>query len=91
MKFLTDEDIEKEDFCEGSKDRAKILKHCVNHDYDSSKVIAFTVGAKRKYSVMYNKPKDLWSCTCKWSSLKKTHCAHILAVHLWLNTNKIKP
>lgn len=84
MKLLSEKDIEKGKYQKSSKERAKTLKNQVKHDYTSKKSSAFTVG-KNKHSVMYKRDKKSWSCDCKWNSMKGTHCAHILAVNLWLS------
>lgn len=87
MKFLSEREIERGKYQQSSKERAKLLKNKVKHDYTSKKISAFTVGEK-KHSVMYKHDKNSWTCDCTWYSLKATYCAHILATNLFLNEHK---
>ncbi len=88
MKLMTDEEIKQANY--RSRNRAKLLVRTVKLDYETPKVMAFTVGERWKYSVIYNKLKEIFTCTCKWYTLKATPCAHIIAVNLWLKEKEYK-
>ena len=91
MKLLTDEEIKECNYL--SRNKAIVLiesSKTIKKDYDSSNIIAFTVGDKWKHSVLYNKKKDMFTCTCRWYTLKATPCAHIIAVNMWLKERDIK-
>jgi hypothetical protein len=95
MRVLSIEEIERGGFARGSIKRARRLWRNISIDYQSERRVAFTVWDREKgskHSVIYNsvkrEPAD-WSCDCKWYSTQGIgsgkYCAHILAVHLFLN------
>ena len=55
----------------------------VKRELETDKRIHFSVeGETETHSVIYDKKKDSWSCDCKWSSLKRSICSHIVAAKL---------
>ena len=88
MKLLSDKEIE--ECMYRSRNKGKVLVENVKLDYETPRSIAFTVGDKWKYSVIYKKINDNFSCTCKWFTLTAKPCAHIIAVNLWLKEKNIR-
>lgn len=92
IKFYSYEDIEK--IRSSSVLSAKRIAPDVNVDYITAKHIGFSVFDKKyntKHSVIYFSEKEFpksWNCDCKWSSIKKGFCKHILAVFLRLNEDE---
>jgi hypothetical protein len=92
MRFLSEEEIEQAEFAWSSKRRAKKLR--VKLDYRGAKNVGFEVRDPETDTVRHviyhsemREPQD-WSCNCKWHATRGTfgkYCAHILAVHLFLN------
>jgi hypothetical protein len=92
MRFLSEEEIEKAEFARSSKERSKNLR--VKLDYRGAKNVGFKVEDRESgtvRNVIYHsemkEPQD-WSCNCNWHATRGTfgkYCAHILAVHLFLN------
>jgi hypothetical protein len=57
----------------------------VSKDMDSEKRAHFTVeGETEKHSVIFHKDRGVWSCACKYSSMKGRECSHIYACKLSL-------
>lgn len=48
------------------------------------------VGASDVHQVIYSKEKNLWSCDCKYFTLKSRQCSHIYASKKLLETLQIK-
>jgi hypothetical protein len=42
----------------------------------------FAPDPKIFYSVIYNRTKDLWTCSCRFFTFKGTDCSHILGSKL---------
>ena len=64
----------------------KLLKNGkVRKDMDSEKRLFFTVdGESESYSVIFDRDKGIWSCECKYSSMKNKECSHIHACKLFI-------
>lgn len=41
-----------------------------------------------KYYVIYNRTKDLWTCTCRYYTFKGQDCSHILGAKLKREKNE---
>lgn len=70
------------------------IAYDVNVDYVTAKHIGFSCFDKKfdtKHSVIYFSERefpDSWSCDCKWFSVKRGFCKHILAVFFRLNQDE---
>jgi hypothetical protein len=55
----------------------------VKKEIETDKRIHFSVeGETEIHSVIFDKEKNEWDCDCKWSSLRKQHCSHIVSAKL---------
>ncbi|MEM5820786.1 MAG: hypothetical protein QXP34_00485 [Candidatus Aenigmatarchaeota archaeon] len=73
------------------KARKLLREGRVSKDFENELRIHFTVkGYEDIHYVIYDKIKDEFSCDCKWFSLKKEECSHILACKMLLESEKEK-
>jgi len=92
IKFYSLSEIEK--IRSSSVLEGKRISPDINIDYITSKHVGFSCFDKKldtKHSVIYFSEKkfpDSWLCDCKWSSLKKGLCKHILSVFFRLNQDE---
>ncbi|MEM0243423.1 MAG: hypothetical protein QXS69_04105 [Candidatus Aenigmatarchaeota archaeon] len=62
------------------KARKLLRENRVKKDFENDFRIHFSVkGDKDVHYVIYDKNKNEFSCDCKWFSIKKRECSHILA------------
>lgn len=55
----------------------------VRKDIDTERRVYFVVqGETEKHSVIFDKTRGVWSCDCKFSSMKSRECSHIYACKL---------
>lgn len=60
-------------------------------DYESARARAYTVinnETKKVHSVIYRTDKNIWTCDCKWNTLKETFCSHIKEAMLFEKRKK---
>jgi hypothetical protein len=95
VRVFSDELIEKTNgIPRGSILSAKRILNNINIDYVTGKHIGFTCMDPRfniSHSVIYfseKRFKDAWNCDCKWFSLKRRFCKHILGVFIRVNSDK---
>lgn len=70
------------------KARRLVREGRVFKDFENEFRIHFTVkGDKDIHYVIYDKIKNEFSCDCKWFSLKKQECSHILACKIFMKNN----
>lgn len=56
---------------------------CVKKELDTDRRAHFVVqGETDKHSVIFDKARGIWSCDCKFSSMKGRECSHIYACKL---------
>lgn len=61
----------------------------VKKEMETDKRDYFVVqGDTEEHSVIHNKIKDEWVCTCKYWTLKQRVCSHILAAQLFMKKPK---
>jgi hypothetical protein len=66
-------------------------QEAVKKEYDTLKRIYFVVEGKTEtHSVFFDKEKSTWFCDCRYFSLRRKTCSHILACKLFLIGRKIK-
>ncbi len=66
-------------------------KKKVSIEIITNKRIHFSVkGTKENHDVIYYKDKKIWSCDCKYFSLKQKECSHIYAAKKLLQLLQIK-
>lgn len=52
----------------------------VKREFETARRVHFKVfGKTGEHSVIFDKEKNIFSCDCKWNSLKERICSHILA------------
>ncbi len=62
------------------KAKQLVNKGKVRKDFETEKRSHFTVeGDSETYSIIYEKGKGEWKCSCKFNSLHQKRCSHILA------------
>lgn len=95
MRIIPKIDINTDNYMSSSVYRSSKLNKHVKIDYSTEKRTAFTVKDPEKetiHSVIFNsekKPPVDWNCDCRWHTtqgMKGKYCAHILAVHVFLNS-----
>lgn len=64
-----------------TNEKVKIKKNTDKHIHFE------VVGDTDVYSVIYDKKNDFWKCSCKWGSIKKGECSHILSAKLLFKGN----
>lgn len=69
----------------GTSEKAKQLfeRGKVKKEVETDKRIHFKVfGETEEHSVVFDKQKNRWSCDCRYSSLQKKECSHIIAARM---------
>lgn len=69
----------------GTSEKAKQLfeRGKVKKEVETDKRIHFKVfGETEEHSVVFDKQKSRWSCDCRYSSLQKKECSHIIAARM---------
>jgi hypothetical protein len=57
----------------------------VKKEVETHKRVHFSViGTEETHSVIYDKEKDEWTCSCSYNSLKNKTCSHIVSAQLLL-------
>ena len=93
---MSDKSMEglKYDIKKGSLLASNRIFYNVKVDYITAKHIGFTCkddAFNTSHSVIYFSEKkdfkDMWSCDCKWFSLKHIFCKHVLGVFRRLNND----
>lgn len=57
----------------------------VKKELDTDRRVHFVVqGETETYSVIFGKARNVWSCDCKYNSMKSRECSHIYACKLSL-------
>jgi hypothetical protein len=73
------------------KARRLLREGKVKIDLETEVRIHLTVKSSEEHYVIYDKLRNEFICDCKWFSLKRQECSHILACKLYLkNLGKIK-
>lgn len=75
---IASEDVQK-------KAKTLLEQRKVKKEVETGKRIHFKVqGETEQHSVIFNKDKTEWVCDCRYFSLKRKECSHILASKMLL-------
>lgn len=65
------------------KARKLVSEGRIEKEIATDKRIHFKVlGETEEHSVVFNRQKNTWSCDCRYSSLQKKECSHIIAAKM---------
>jgi len=61
----------------------------VRKDFETKNRIYFSVKSSELHSVFYDKEKNVWSCDCKYFSIKLKPCSHIIACKMLIGKEEL--